>query len=179
MGTYDLPGGEDRMNVLHRREEAFETLIGEEKGEAYEQSISSPHVLDGPLSEETEARRPAQRISLEYLREREEFLNEVKGRIQQKNVKMYSEEILAKGEVSGSDLRRLREHGGLQLQEVFEVTRVNVPILNAIENDEPGRLPARTYLKGFLRSYAELLQIDPKRVVDGYLEHMERSQSAR
>jgi len=40
----------------------------------------------------------------------------------------------------------------------------------AIEESRFEELPPETYLKSFLRSYAKILQIDPQKVIDGYLK---------
>ena len=62
---------------------------------------------------------------------------------------------------------------GIELEEIYEITRINVSILKSIENNQFGRLPPIIYLKNFLKSYTEILQIDSKRIVDGYMKNMD------
>jgi cytoskeletal protein RodZ len=69
---------------------------------------------------------------------------------------------------SGRDLKNLRESQGLDLNDVHRVTKISPTVLKAIENNEIGRLP-RIYLRSFLKSYAEMLQVDTNIVVEGYL----------
>jgi cytoskeletal protein RodZ len=44
--------------------------------------------------------------------------------------------------------------------------------LGAIEDDRFDLLPPAVYLKGFLKLYAQCLQIDADTVVQGYMKHM-------
>ena len=44
--------------------------------------------------------------------------------------------------------------------------------MTAIEADRFEELPATVYVKQFLKNIARILQVDPTRVVEGYLEAM-------
>jgi len=66
----------------------------------------------------------------------------------------------------------LREAIGIDLEEVFEVTRISMPILDAIERDLVEKLPPVVYLKNFLRSYAQILHVDPEKISEGYIKNM-------
>lgn len=67
---------------------------------------------------------------------------------------------------------------GKDLNEVSIPTPINNlflisrPILDAIEKDLLEKLPPVVYLKNFLRSYAQILQIDPDKVSEGYIKNM-------
>ena len=83
---------------------------------------------------------------------------------------------MLKGEViCGKDLKNLRESLGIELEEFFQATKISPTTLEAIEKDDIGNLPPSIYLKSFLKSYAEILQLDTKRIVDGYLKNLEKS----
>ena len=69
----------------------------------------------------------------------------------------------------GRTLKQIRERMGIGLEEVSSETRVSLKILQFIEEEAFDKLPALVYLKGFLKSYAQSLGLDPARVVDGYL----------
>jgi cytoskeleton protein RodZ len=73
--------------------------------------------------------------------------------------------------ISGKDLKNLRESQGLDLNDVHRVTKISPTVLKAIENNETSRLP-RIYLRSFLKSYAEMLQVDTDIVVEGYLKNV-------
>ncbi len=61
---------------------------------------------------------------------------------------------------TGELLKTARENANLSLSEVALSTKINPKILTAIENGDMTNLPAKTFLKGFVRSYAVFLKID-------------------
>jgi cytoskeletal protein RodZ len=82
---------------------------------------------------------------------------------------------MLKGEViSGKDLKNLREFLGIELEEVYRDTKISPTALEAIEKDDIANLPPTIYLKSFLKSYAEILQLDTNRIVEGYLKNIEK-----
>jgi cytoskeleton protein RodZ len=64
----------------------------------------------------------------------------------------------------GTLLRHERQKQGLSLEEVGEKTKISRRIISAIENGEEGRLPHPVYAKGFVKSYAGLLGLDPEQI---------------
>jgi len=75
---------------------------------------------------------------------------------------------------SGALIQRLRERKGLSVDDVASSTRIAKRYLEAIEADEFSRLPAATFVRGYLRSLARLLEVDPERLSSGYLARMGR-----
>ena len=68
----------------------------------------------------------------------------------------------------GNSLReaRLRQH--LDFPELEQATKIRARYLRALEDEEFDTLPAETYVKGFLRAYAEYLGLDGQLYVDEY-----------
>jgi Helix-turn-helix domain len=68
----------------------------------------------------------------------------------------------------GNSLReaRLRQH--LDFPEIEQSTKIRAKYLRALEDEQFEVLPAQTYVKGFLRSYAEYLGLDGQLYVDEY-----------
>lgn len=66
---------------------------------------------------------------------------------------------------TGELLKQAREAAKLSLSEVALATKINPKILNAIENGDMAHLPAKTFLKGFVRSYALYLKMDTDEVM--------------
>jgi helix-turn-helix protein len=68
----------------------------------------------------------------------------------------------------GNSLReaRLRQH--LEFPEIEQATKIRGKYLRALEDEQFEILPAQTYVKGFLRSYAEYLGLDGQLYVDEY-----------
>ena len=75
----------------------------------------------------------------------------------------------------GKKLKQIREEMGIDLKTVSTKTRVNVKILEVIEEETLEKLPPLVYLKGFLKSYAGCLGLNPLKVVEGYLQFLNES----
>lgn len=71
---------------------------------------------------------------------------------------------------TGSLLKEKRESSNLSISEVALATKINPKILAAIENGDTENLPAKTFLKGFIRSYAVFLKMDVDEVLRIYLD---------
>ena len=82
---------------------------------------------------------------------------------------------MLKGKViSGKDLKNFREYLGIELEDIQQATKISPAALKAIEKDDIANLPPTIYLKSFLKSYAEILQLDPKKIVEAYLKNIEK-----
>jgi cytoskeleton protein RodZ len=68
----------------------------------------------------------------------------------------------------GSRLHKAREAKGLSLDSLSKTTRVKVRILEAIENNDAAAIPPRPYGRGFVRTYAGLVGLDPDETVRDY-----------
>lgn len=68
----------------------------------------------------------------------------------------------------GSSLREARTRQGLDFSEMEFRTKVRSKYLRALEEDRFDQLPAHTYVKGFLRTYADSLGMDGQLYVDEY-----------
>src|SRR5262245_43060122 len=68
----------------------------------------------------------------------------------------------------GNSLREARLRQGLEFPEIEYATKVRSKYLRALEDEQFDVLPAQTYVKGFLRTYAEYLGLDGQLYVDEY-----------
>jgi cytoskeleton protein RodZ len=73
----------------------------------------------------------------------------------------------------GAVLAAKRGERGLTIQQVSSAIRIRAEHLAALEADAPERLAAPTYAKGYLRTYASYLDLDPEPLV-GLLEEPQR-----
>jgi cytoskeleton protein RodZ len=78
---------------------------------------------------------------------------------------------------TGQILKDAREKLGLSLVEVSIATKINAKILAAIENGDDAHLPARTFLRGFLRSYAAFLKLDVEMVLSSYNDEVNETKN--
>jgi len=68
----------------------------------------------------------------------------------------------------GASLREARTRQGLDFPEMEQRTKVRAKYLRLLEEEGFDQLPAHTYIKGFLRTYAESLGLDGGLYVDEY-----------
>jgi cytoskeleton protein RodZ len=68
----------------------------------------------------------------------------------------------------GASLREARVRQDLDFPELEERTKIRPKYLRALETEQFEILPAPTYVRGFLRSYAEALGLDGQPFVDEY-----------
>ncbi len=65
----------------------------------------------------------------------------------------------------GQLLRAARQERGLSLEDAERGTRIRRELLEALEADDYPRLPPSVYVRGFIRTYARWLGLDPEEVV--------------
>jgi hypothetical protein len=154
LATYALFAEDERKAILGKVEKAFSTLIDDEKRNAYDKSLVDVGEIPKNLLTAKERQKAIPLIQV--------------------NTAMTKDNNLARI-ISGQDLKNLRESLGIELEEVFEATKISPTALEAIERDDITNLPPKIYLKSFLKSYAEVLQLDAKQLVEGYVKNMEKS----
>ncbi len=65
-------------------------------------------------------------------------------------------------------MKKIRENAGVSLAEVSNFTKVKQEHLQKIEEGDFDSLPPDVYIRGFIRSYANYLGLDPKEVLKYY-----------
>jgi len=68
----------------------------------------------------------------------------------------------------GDTLREARMRQRLDIADVEQKTKIRAKYLRALENEEWELLPGPTFVKTFLRTYAEALGLDPHMLVEAY-----------
>ena len=66
----------------------------------------------------------------------------------------------------GAVLKQERQKQGVSVDEISHATRISRAQIRAIENGEDSKLPARVYVRGFIRSYAKVLGMDTKALLE-------------
>ena len=73
----------------------------------------------------------------------------------------------------GEFLRAERQARGISLEQISTDTRISIDMLRAIEEGNVGQLPAPVLIKGFLRAYANRIDLDPDAVIVKYQDLIE------
>jgi DnaJ-class molecular chaperone len=170
LSTYAFFDGEERKRVLVKIEEAYSTLVDEKKRAEYERQLVREGKIDMSLVEDKGPRKPIPLFQVGESKSRDAFVNRIRHKVKAGDHDEERKKILDKEQFSGADLKHLREAIGLTLEEVFEITRINVSILRSIEEDHHESLPAMIYLRSFIKSYAQVLELDPERTLQAYLK---------
>jgi cytoskeleton protein RodZ len=74
----------------------------------------------------------------------------------------------------GQTLREARMRRRIDMSEVEAATKIRAKYLRALENEEWDLLPGSTFVKTFLRTYAEYLELDARMLVEEYRQRYER-----
>src|SRR3977135_3297770 len=74
----------------------------------------------------------------------------------------------------GETLRATRMRRRIDMTEVEAATKIRAKYLRALENEEWDLLPGPTFVKTFLRTNAEYLELDPRMLVEEYRQRFER-----
>src|SRR5947208_12279114 len=74
----------------------------------------------------------------------------------------------------GQSLREARMRARIDISEIEAETKIRAKYLRALENEEWDLLPGPTYVKSFLRTYADALGLDAKLLIEEYKLRHER-----
>ena len=172
LATYSLFTEDERKLILSNIENAFLTLMDDEKRKDYDNNLVSKGEAPDKILTERQKKGAIPIFLTSKARTTTNNLARIKKKIQEKEAGDLATTMLKREQISGKDLKNLREALGIELEEIFQVTKISPTALAAIESDDVGNLPPKIYLLSFLKSYAEALQLDPKQVVEGYIRNI-------
>src|ERR1700733_2053809 len=78
----------------------------------------------------------------------------------------------------GATLREARMRARIDVSEIEAKTKIRAKYLRALENEEWSLLPGPTFVKSFLRTYAQARELDEKAMGEEYRPHHERPSEA-
>src|ERR687890_2905260 len=74
----------------------------------------------------------------------------------------------------GATLREARMRQRIDISDIEAQTKIRAKYLRALESEEWDLLPGTTFVKSFLRTYAEYLGLDARMLVEEYRQRYER-----
>lgn len=172
LATYSLFVEDERKVILSKIEDAFLTLIDDKKRKAYDNNLVNIGEVSDNIFTDKEQKKAIPIFQKSEARTSNNSLARIKKKIQEKEAADLATTMLKSDQITGKDLRNLRESLGIELEEIFQATKISPTALAAIEKDDMANLPPKIYLISFLKSYAEALQLDPKQVVEGYIRNI-------
>lgn len=69
----------------------------------------------------------------------------------------------------GTTLRHARERRGISLRQIANATKISTGALEALERNDVSRLPGGIFSRGFVRSYAVEVGLDPEQTVQEFI----------
>jgi DnaJ-class molecular chaperone len=72
--------------------------------------------------------------------------------------------------VSGKDIQALRIAREISIEDIHKKTNIPKKTLEDIEEERFEELPALVYLKGFLKAYARILNVNESQMMNGYVK---------
>jgi len=77
---------------------------------------------------------------------------------------------------TGGALRNIRERMGVDLKDIFAVSRIQPQYLEDIENEQFGSFRAEVYLRSYIIEYTRFLSLDTQKVLADYLPRYRKFQ---
>ncbi|OGP64266.1 MAG: hypothetical protein A2169_06380 [Deltaproteobacteria bacterium RBG_13_47_9] len=150
VAIYSLFSEEEIEKIQTAIEEAYRVLMEETLRKDYDRSYYQEH-------SEVKQEKPPELKAIS--REKKESLS-------------FTELSIEMGEVTyrGKTMKQIRERMGVELKAISAETKISQRVLEWIEEETLEKLPSIVYLKGFLKGYAQFLNLDPQKVVSGYLQ---------
>jgi len=159
LAVYSLFSEEEVKEIQESIEEAYQVLMDEASRTSYNQSQFQT------IGEQLPGNFPEAQV---FSREKKTSLSFI-------DLSLNAEEDVCRGKT----LRQLRERMGIELQTISKETKINIKILEWIEEEAIEKLPTTVYLKSFLKSYAQSLGLNPQKVVEEYLHFIEESKGSK
>jgi DnaJ-class molecular chaperone len=150
LAVYSLFPEEEMMKIQAAIEEAYRVLMDEALRRSYDQSHA--HLIERP---------PREKQTEKLVKS-----SEMKSSLSFTDLSMEVGEITYRGK----SLKQIRERLGIDLKAISAETKISIKVLESIEEEDLKHLPAMVYLKGFLKAYAQALNLDPQNLIDGYLQ---------
>ncbi|MBU0971705.1 MAG: helix-turn-helix domain-containing protein [Proteobacteria bacterium] len=174
LSTYSLFTPLEREKLLAQAESAFQTLSDTKRRAGYNSELLASGKLTPSMLTQNEAKTPVAIFQAPLPRRKGGLDRIIKEKLNEKSVREIRAQIQSKELISGQDLKSVRTAANIDLVDIFEASRVSVNILEAIEENDNKRLPSPIYLKGFLKSYAQFLNLEPGKIIPGYLAYLSR-----
>ena len=159
--SYSFFTPEERKEILSVLDKAYLTLINEEERQAYDDELIRLGILTA-AAKEPQLKKP---VSIFDINREQGAAGPSKNGEAELRAKVAESkligEILSRPEISGADLREMRNELAVPLEHIAQKTKIRIDNLHSIEEDKLAALPAAVFLKGFLKAYLKCLCLEP------------------
>ncbi len=171
IATYSLLTQKERERILSRLIDAYKTLTNSQLRREYNHSLIekgelSPQEIGFPSLEDSNGVKGKLReVSVESLIQIEEK-SDKENQPSDPNLDLFEEQT----SVTGKSIKMLRTAREISLEEIYRRTNIPKKTLEDIEEENFEELPALVYLKGFLKAYAKILDVNQTQMAEGYVK---------
>jgi len=159
--SYSFFPREEKKEILSLLEKAYLTLINEKTRQEYDNEL----IRLGILNETTKTVPVKTPVSIFDINREKSKTSPAANTAAELRTKIAESklvgEILARQEINGSDLKRIRNELAVPLERVAQETKIRIDHLISIEENRTAALPALVFLKGFIKSYLKCLCLEP------------------
>jgi len=179
VALYSLFTAEETAAMYQRIEDAYRTLVYEDNRRRYDLMLRNPNGLPdlpplspAPLAPKYQPQPLQPSLTLpsdnHHARIQEQTLPQPAAVAPPQETGSPVSQLIE--EFTGSAIRALREQRGMTLRNIADMTKLGMRYLEFIEEENFKKLPARAYIRGFLKLYANALSCDPERMAGDYLK---------
>ncbi|MBW1613914.1 MAG: hypothetical protein DRG35_05360 [Deltaproteobacteria bacterium] len=171
ISTYTLFTQKERKLILSRLAEAYKTLTNSKLRKEYDHfliergELSPQEIGFSSLEDSTIAKGKLLDVSAESLTQKQQEVKDER-LPSDRNLDLFGSQI----SVTGKSIKMVRKTKEISLEEIYKKTNIPQETLQSIEEERFEKLPALVYLKGFLKTYAKILQVNQTEMVEGYVK---------
>lgn len=159
--SYSFFAPDERKAILSLLENAYLTLINEKKRQDYDEELVRLGILNDSLKKPV-VKMPVSIFDINREQGKPGAKKNAAAELRAKVVENeLIREILTRQEISGSDLREIRNELAVSLEHIAQETKIRIDFLLGIEEDDIKMLPGAVFLKGFIKAYLKCLCLEP------------------
>lgn len=169
---YTMFTREEALELSKLIEEAYQVLSNKSKRRDYDLQLVGHSKLSADdlsydsqaLSDDTQSAKPRQSLNTETPK------GHKKTRFGSYEVKNEMEDAIENTmEWDGSFLRKVRVYKNVSIEQLSEETKISKSYLQAVEDNNFEKLPARVFIRGFVVQMAKALGLDENKVAKSYM----------
>lgn len=159
--SYSFFAPDERKAILNLLENAYLTLTNEKKRQDYDDELVRLGILDEAVKKPA-IKTPVRIFDINREQGKPCTMKNVAAELRAKVIEnKFICEILAQQEISGPDLRKIRDELSVSLEHIAQETKIRIDYLRGIEEDNIKLLPEAVFLKGFIKAYLKCLCLEP------------------
>lgn len=168
--TYSLFTQKEREQILSRFVDAYKTLTNSQLRREYDHSLvekgelTAQEIDFSSLEDSDTTKDKLREVSVDSLIQKVE---ETENETQAPGGNLDLLEDLTS--ITGKSIKMIRMAREISLEQIYRKTNIPKKTLEDIEEEHFEELPAIVYLKGFLRTYAKILNVNQGQMADGYV----------